>query len=105
MFDFNCAYNLDYLDEREVLKLDFRKRETLNWFNENYFVSVYCSDDINYFSFEDLESCSKFFKISVEKILRNIRTGEYILINNEKYRFYFIHKEDLDINVNSRRII
>lgn len=57
----------------EVIKRDYRKKDNLKWFNDNYFISVYDENDNNIMSFENIESTSTAFNIGIKPILKHIR--------------------------------
>lgn len=57
----------------EVLTRDYRKKENLNWLNNNIFMAVYDQYDNNILSFENIESACQHFNITMMELLRKIR--------------------------------
>lgn len=76
-----------------ILSENLRKRYAMNYFNENYFIAVYSSDDEYIYSFETLEEVSKYFSIPVCEILRKLRQNTFINYNGNLLKLFLVRKE------------
>jgi len=76
-----------------ILSENLRKRYAMNYFNENYFIAVYSSDDEYIYSFETLEEASKYFSIPVCEILRKLRQNTFINYNSNLLKLFLVKKE------------
>ena len=72
---------------------DFRKREALKWFNDNYFVALYTKDDEYITFFDDIETTSNSLNLDVKTVLKRIRKNEYIVFKNHFCKLYLVRKE------------
>ena len=72
---------------------DFRKRGSLKWFNDNYFVALYTKDDEYITCFENVDEVSNFFNIPIFKVLERIRNDEFIIYKNVFCKLYLVKKE------------
>lgn len=72
---------------------DFRKREALKWFNDNYFVALYTKEDEYITCFENVEEISNFFNVPVCKVLERIRNDQFIVYKNNFCKLYLVKKE------------
>jgi len=81
---------------------DLRSKKALEWFNENYFVALYDYNDNYVNHFEDVESISHAFNIPVKKVLYLVRTDNYLVIDNHKYKLCLVKKEK-EIEIKRRR--
>lgn len=84
--------NKFYIEFNKYYK-DFRKKESLKWFNDNYFVALYTKDDEYITSFETIEDTSNYFNIEVKEILRKIRQDDFVLFKNILCKLYLVRKE------------
>ena len=82
------------------MKVDLNKNFKCNyirqWFNDNYFISLYDSGDNNIFSFDTIENASCFFNMSLKIFLQSLRNG-VIEYNNKRCKLYIYKKDKLDV--------
>lgn len=72
---------------------DFRKRESLKWFNDKYFVALYTKDDEYITCFENVEEIAIFFNVPVCKVLERIRNDQCFTYKNHFCKLYLVKKE------------
>ena len=80
-FNFNSSFKCNYYRQ---------------WFNDNYFISLYDNEDNNLFSFEDIDSATQFFNLPLKTFLRALRNGS-IEYNHKKCKLYIFKKDKEDI--------
>ena len=86
----------------EIINRDYRKRNNLEWFNDNYFIAVYDSNDNYITSFENIEMVPTVFNIKLKKILESIRNDTKLEYNNLKLKLYIYKKDKIEENVRRR---
>lgn len=85
--------NNKFYNEFNKYYKDFRKKESLKWFNDNYFVALYTKDDEYITSFDDIETTSKSLNLDVKTVLKRIRKDECIVFKNHLCKLYLVRKE------------
>jgi hypothetical protein len=78
------------------LNQNFKVNSVRNWFNDNYFISLYDNEDNNLFSFNNIETASHFFNMKLCHFLRALRNG-VIEYNNKRCKLYIYKKDKLDV--------
>lgn len=86
----------------EVISRDYRKKDNLNWFNDNFFIAVYDQNDNYITSFEKIESIDTAFNIGLKKILEAIRNNTRLEYNNLKLKLFVYKKEKIKEEVRRR---
>ena len=86
----------------EVIKRDYRKKDNLKWFNDNYFISVYDENDNNIMSFENIETPTKVFNIELKKILEAIRKNARLEYKGHILKLVVYKKEPIKEAVRRR---
>lgn len=86
----------------DVINRDYRKKDNLSWFNDNYFIAVYDCNDNYITSFENIEMVPAVFNIKLKKILESIRNNTRLEYNNLKLKLYIYKKEKIEENVRRR---
>ena len=86
----------------EVIKRDYRKKDNLKWFNDNYFISVYDENDNNIMSFENIETPTKVFNIELKKILEAIRKNARLEYKGNILKLVVYKKEPIKEAVRRR---
>ena len=79
------------------LDKNFKINSVRNWFDSNYFISLYDNEDNNVFDFDNIESATNFFNMKLCHFLRALRNG-VIEYNHKKCRLY-IFKKDKEDNI------
>ena len=80
----------------EVITRDYRKKDNLKWFNDNYFIAVYDQYDNFITYFENIENVCQAFNIKLSKLLKYIRYNISIQNKNNKLRLFVCKKEKID---------
>ena len=88
--------------KNEVIKRDYRKKDNLKWFNDNYFISVYDENDNNIASFENIETPTKVFNIELKKILESIRNNTRLEYKGNIIKLIVYKKEPIKEAVRRR---
>lgn len=83
----------------KILSENLRKHYAMKYFNDNYFIAVYSKSDEYIFSLETLQEASKYFNISVSKILEKLRQDSFIIYKGVPVKLYLVKKEK---NIESR---
>lgn len=74
------------------LNVNFKSNLVKQWFNDNYFISLYDNDDYLITVFNDIEEPTKFFNMPLFEFLRALRVG-VIEFNHKKCRLYIFEKD------------
>ena len=83
---------------KDILNSNFRFISIRDYFDLNYFISLYDENDNNLYSFDDIESASNFFNMRLCNFLRALRSG-VIEYNHKRCKLYVFKKDkddDLD---------
>ena len=67
-----------------VLNQNFKINSIRDWFNSNYFISLYDDKDNNLYSFENIEESAKFFNM---KLCNFIKDVDFIFLKRIKRIF------------------
>ena len=83
------------MNKINIFTFNFAKSEVKRWFNDNYYVSVYDTDDNNIMSFEKIEDMPYFFNQPLFQIIRAIRDNLGMLeYSGHKVKLYVYKKEN-----------
>ena len=77
------------------LNQNFKNNSVKNWFNDNYFISLYDSEDNNIFDFDNIELATNFFNMPLKTFLRALRNG-IIEFDCKKCKLYIFEKDKED---------
>lgn len=77
------------------LNQNFKINSVRNWFDSNYFISLYDNEDNNVYSFDDIESATNFFNMKLCHFLRALRTG-VIEYEHKRCKLYIFKKDKED---------
>ena len=80
----------------EVITRDYRKKDNLKWFNDNFFIAVYDQYDNFITNFDNIESTTNALNISLKKILESIRNKTRLEYKGKKLRLFVYKKEKID---------
>ena len=61
-------------------------------FLNDYFVAIYDLQDNYVYSFDDIESLTQFFNLSLKEILLKIKNNLTIKLQNKEFRLYIYKK-------------
>jgi len=86
----------------EIINRDYRKKDNLKWFNDNYFIAVYDCEDNYITSFENIESFGTAFNITINKIIKRIKNNLGLEQNNLKLKLFIYKKDKIEENVRRR---
>lgn len=80
----------------EVITRDYRKKDNLKWFNDNFFIAVYDQYDNFITDFDNIESTTNAFNISLKKILESIRNKTRLEYKGKKLKLFVYKKEKIE---------
>ena len=80
----------------EVITRDYRKKDNLRWFNDNFFIAVYDQNDNYIASFENIESIETAFNIKLKEVLKRIKNNLGLEYNGHKLRLFVYKKEKIE---------
>lgn len=78
------------------LNKNFKSNYVKQWFNDNYFISLYDDEDNNIFSFDIIEEALCFFNMSLKIFLQSLRNGT-IEYEHKKCKLFIYKKDKLDV--------
>ena len=82
------------MKKNNIFTFNFARNEVKRWFNDNYYVSVYDTDDNNIMSFEKIEDLPYFFNQPLNAIIRILRNNWSIEYYGHKVNLYVYKKEN-----------
>ena len=71
---------------------DLRNREYFNWFNENYYLSVYDINDNFITNIDDIKNATTLFNIENKELLNKLRNNENFVYNGHIVKVYIYKK-------------
>lgn len=85
------------------LNVNFKSNKIKQWFNENFYIGLYDSNDNFITLFEDIEEPSKFFNIPLFLFIRALKRGT-IEYNHHKAKLFIFEKEkEEEIEMRNRK--
>ena len=80
----------------DIVEKNYRKKENIKWFNDNYFIAVYNYYDENINSFEEIEEMAKKYHLKLKYIFAAIRNRYGLEIYDTKYKIYVYKKNKIN---------